>query len=90
MSLVLSVSKTAPLRVAAQPTAYFNLAVRAYSGVAVKGINGRRRANRNPALYTFTSKRIISSTPQNKITEFFPAPKEPGVKEVESAWVHPV
>ncbi|KAJ5125779.1 hypothetical protein N7448_005093 [Penicillium atrosanguineum] len=86
----ISVSTAAPLRVAARPTAYFHLAVRAYSAVAVKGINGSARANRNPAFFTCTSKRSISSTPQNQITEFFPPPKEPGVKEVESAWVHPV
>lgn len=90
MSLISSIPTTAPFRVAIRPTTYFHLASRAYSGVAVKGINGSSRANRNLAPFTCTSKRPISSTPQNQIKEFFPPTKEPGVKEVETAWVHPV
>jgi hypothetical protein len=89
MSMISSVSTTPLFRAAARPTAYFHL-VRAYSGVAVKGIDSSNRVNRNPAIFTCTSKRTISSTRQNQIKEYFPATKEPGVKEVTSAWVHPV
>lgn len=39
---------------------------------------------------TLTSTRLISSTPQNRIKEYFPPPKNPNVKEIQSAWVHPV
>ncbi|PWY70951.1 alternative oxidase [Aspergillus heteromorphus CBS 117.55] len=37
-----------------------------------------------------TTKRFISNTPQPKIKEYFPPPTAPHVKEVETAWVHPV
>lgn len=46
--------------------------------------------NKQATPFTYTSKRSISSTQQNQIKEYFPPTKEPAVKEVTTAWVHPV
>lgn len=103
MSSFSTLSTIAPLRAARTPV-YLHLAVRAYSGVAVKTLHGSSCLNVRSSPYT--SKRSIHSTPENKITptaqhhispsskkqikEFFPPPEAPGVKEVASAWAHPV
>ncbi|CAG7975089.1 unnamed protein product [Penicillium olsonii] len=65
---------------------YLNLALRTYSGVASTTYNSASRAKS----HTLTPKRHISSTQQKQTTEYFPAPKTPNVKEVKTAWAHPV
>lgn len=81
-----SLSATVPLRTAARPQ-YLHLALRTCPGVICHAYNPARRANKSAIP---TSKRLISSTPQNRIEEYFPPPKNPNVKEIQSAWAHPV
>ncbi|KAJ5956130.1 hypothetical protein N7501_010409 [Penicillium viridicatum] len=84
-----TLSVRAPLRAAAKPQ-YLHFAVRTYSGVAATTLNPACEANKRISIFSLTSKRPISSTPQNQITDYFPPPKAPNVKEVQTAWVHPV
>lgn len=84
-----TLSVRAPSRAAAKPQ-YLHLAVRTYSGVAATTLNPACGANKRTSILSLTSKRPISSTPQNQITDYFPPPKAPNVKEVQTAWVHPV
>jgi len=86
----LSAISSTPLRVAARPQPYVFLIARAYSGAAVTSYPGCCRLNKRPSPVTRTPKRFISSTHQNQTKEFFPPPHTPGVKEVDSAWNHPV
>ncbi|KAJ5460639.1 Alternative oxidase [Penicillium daleae] len=83
-------STTAPLRVATRPQTYLFLAVRTYSGVAATTLNSSCLAKQRPSPLTYTSKRLISSTPKPQIKEFFPPPENPAVKDVASAWSHPI
>ncbi|OQE45890.1 hypothetical protein PENCOP_c001G00571 [Penicillium coprophilum] len=84
-----TLSARAPLRAAAK-LQYLHLAVRTYSGVAATTFNPTCGASKRTSSLSLTSKRPISSTPQNQIEDYFPAPKTPNVKEVKTAWVHPV
>ncbi|KAJ5596252.1 Alternative oxidase [Penicillium hetheringtonii] len=86
----LSAISSTPLRVAARPQSYVFLIARAYSGAAVTSYPGCCRLNKRPSPVTRIPKRFISSTQQNQTKEFFPPPHTPGVKEVDSAWNHPV
>jgi hypothetical protein len=90
MSSLSALSTTAPLRVAARPQTYLFLAVRTYSGVATTTFNTSCLAKQRQVALTYTSKRLISSSPQPQIKEYFPPPAVPGVKEVASAWSHPM
>ncbi|KAJ5168732.1 Alternative oxidase [Penicillium canariense] len=90
MTSLSTLSTTAPLWVAARPQTFLHLAVRTYSGVAVTTFNTSSLARNRSSPFTYTSKRFISSTPRSQIKEYFPPPTTPGVKEVTSAWVHPV
>lgn len=78
-----SLSASVPLRTAAR-SQYLHLALRTCSGIACTAHRPASQAT------NLTSKRLISSTHQNQIKEYFPPPKNPNVKEVSSAWVHPV
>ncbi|CAG7940246.1 unnamed protein product [Penicillium salamii] len=78
---------SATVRQTAVRPQYLHLALRTYSGVACTKYNPASQAKKS---YTLTSKRPISSTHQNQNTEYFPAPKTPNVKEVQTAWTHPV
>ncbi|CAI7661580.1 Alternative oxidase [Penicillium manginii] len=89
MNSLPTISST-PLRVAARPQSYFYLAARAYSGVAATSLPNCYRVNKRPSPVIYTPKRLISSTEHKQIKEYFPPPQTPGVKEVESAWAHPV
>ena len=83
-----SLTATAPIR-AAIPKSYMHIATRNYSNViAMNGLrcSGSLVANRHQT----AGKRFISTTPKSQIKEFFPPPTAPHVKEVETAWVHPV
>lgn len=71
-------------RTAARPQ-YLHLALR--SSVAYTSCSPSYQVNKS---YTLTSKRPISSTHQNQTKEYFPPPKTPNVKEVQTAWTHPV
>ncbi|KAJ5380730.1 Alternative oxidase [Penicillium cataractarum] len=90
MNSLSTLSTTAPLRVAARPQTYLFLAVRTYSGIAATTINSSCLARQRSSPLTYTSKRLISSTPQPKIKEFFPPPANPAVKDVTPAWSHPI
>jgi hypothetical protein len=90
MASLSTFSTTVPLRVAARPQTYLFLAVRTYSGVAASTINSSCLARHHASPLTYTPKRLISSTPQPQIKEFFPPPANPAVKEVASAWSHPM
>lgn len=90
MSSLSTLSTTVPLRVVARPQTYLFLAVRTYSGVATTAFNTSCLAKQRPVAFAYTSKRLISSSPQPRIKEYFPPPAVPGVKEVESAWSHPI
>lgn len=78
---------SATVRQTAVRPQYLHLALRTYSGVACTKYNPASQAKKS---YTLTSKHPISSTHQNQNTEYFPAPKTPNVKEVQTAWTHPV
>lgn len=84
-----TLSVRAPLRAATKPQ-YLHLAVRTYSIVAATTLNPACGVSKRTLTFSLTSKRSISSTPQNQITDYFPPPKTPNVKEVQTAWVHPV
>ncbi|CAI7670913.1 unnamed protein product [Penicillium bialowiezense] len=71
-------------RTAARPQ-YLHLALR--SSVAYTSCSPSYQVNKS---YTLGSKRPISSTHQNQTKEYFPPPKTPNVKEVQTAWTHPV
>ncbi|KAJ5669693.1 Alternative oxidase [Penicillium macrosclerotiorum] len=76
---------------AVRPQAYLQMAVRSYSGLAVATLNHSYRvACMQSATTNYTPKRLISSTPQPQIKEYFPPPQTPGVKLVKTAWTHPV
>ncbi|KAJ6073038.1 hypothetical protein N7467_011123 [Penicillium canescens] len=79
-----SLMTSAPLRAAVRPQ-YLHLAAQTCSGIAVTTLSSSLRTRS-----LNHTKRLISSTPQNQIKEFFPPPKSSNVKEVQSAWVHPV
>ncbi|KAJ6070029.1 hypothetical protein N7499_011916 [Penicillium canescens] len=79
-----SLMTSAPLRAAVRPQ-YLHLAAQTCSGIAVTTLSSSLRTG-SPN----HTKRLISSTPQNQIKEFFPPPKSSNVKGVQSAWVHPV
>jgi hypothetical protein len=83
-----ALSATAPLRSAA-PRAGLHLAVRTYSGVAVMTFNPCHTRRRSAPLPS-PAKRLISSTPQHHIKDYFPPPESATVKEVHTAWAHPV
>ena len=76
------------MRAAAKPQ--YHLVVRTYSGVAAKTLKPARGINKRTAVFSLTPKRPISSTPQKNNKDFFPPPKTPNVKQVQTAWVHPV
>ncbi|KAJ5467360.1 Alternative oxidase [Penicillium sp. IBT 31633x] len=84
-----TLSMRGSLQAAVRPQ-YLQLAVRTYCGVGVTGYTPKCRASKQSSAVSLTSKRPISSTPQKQITEYFPPPKVDNVKEVQSAWVHPV
>ncbi|CAI7658060.1 unnamed protein product [Penicillium glandicola] len=84
-----TLSVRAPLRAAVRPQ-YLQLAVQTYSGIAATTFNPPCGVSKRTSAFSLTSKRPISSTRQNQITEYFPPPKTPNVKEVQTAWVHPV
>ncbi|KAJ5832821.1 Alternative oxidase [Penicillium riverlandense] len=85
-----ALSTTAPLRAAA-PRAYLHLAMRTYSGVAVMTFNSPcHHTSRRSGPLTPSSKRLISSTPQHHIKDYFPPPETSTVKGVTSLWTHPV
>lgn len=85
-----SVLSTASLRTATHPNAYLHLIARSYSGVAVAKLRNSHAIQTYNSRVPYTSKRSISSTHQNQIKEYFPPPQTPGVKEVTTAWAHPV
>ncbi|OJJ77859.1 hypothetical protein ASPBRDRAFT_113570 [Aspergillus brasiliensis CBS 101740] len=83
-----SLAATAPIRVAI-PKSYMHIATRNYSSViAMSGL--RCSASLGATRHQTAGKRFISTTPKSQIKEFFPPPTAPHVKEVETAWVHPV
>ncbi|KAJ5237336.1 hypothetical protein N7489_007427 [Penicillium chrysogenum] len=85
-----TLSVRAPLRAAARPQ-YLHLAVRTCSGVVATTLNSSCGVSKRTSAFSLTSKRPISSTPKSQtITDYFPAPETPNVKEVQTAWVHPV
>lgn len=90
MTSLSTLSTTVPLRAAARPQAYLHLAVRSTSGVAIAQLHSSSRANTHSSPFTYTPKRPISSTAQNKIKEYFPPLQTPGVKDVATTWAHPV
>ncbi|KAJ5785167.1 Alternative oxidase [Penicillium pulvis] len=85
-----SVLSTSSFRTAARPSTYIHLVARSYSGLTVAKLGSSQFIHAHKSPFTYTPKRLISSTPQNQIKEFFPPPQTSGVKEVESAWAHPV
>ncbi|GES63693.1 alternative oxidase [Aspergillus terreus] len=89
MSLSIS---TVPIRAAVFPKSYLLISSRGYASLlATTGLrysNGSMLATK-PECHR-TTKRFISSTPQQHIKEFFPPPNTPQIKESETAWVHPV
>ena len=90
MTSFATICTTAPLRAAARPQAHLYLAVRTYSGVSSSHLHSSCRSKTHSSSLTYTSKRPISSTPQNQIKDYFPPPQTLGVKEVTTAWAHPV
>ncbi|KAJ5550177.1 Alternative oxidase [Penicillium sp. DV-2018c] len=84
-----TLSARVPLQAAAR-THCLHTTVRAYSGVAAIAFSPACGATKRTSPFSLTSKRPISSTSQKQITEYFPPPKTPNVKEVESPWAHPV
>ena len=76
------------MRAAAKPQ--YHLAVRTYSGVAAKTLKPASGITKRTSVFSLTPKRPISSTPQNNNKDFFPPPQTPNVKQVQTAWVHPV
>ncbi|EAU33760.1 alternative oxidase, mitochondrial precursor [Aspergillus terreus NIH2624] len=89
MSLSIS---TVPIRAAVFPKSYLLVSSRGYASLlattSLRYSNGSLLATK-PG-YHRTTKRFISSTPQQQIKEFFPPPNTPQIKESETAWVHPV
>ncbi|KAJ5773274.1 hypothetical protein N7457_008170 [Penicillium paradoxum] len=83
-----SLSVRAPLQVAGRMQ--YLLAMRTCSGVAMSASNPACGVTRRTPTFSLTSKRLISSTAQKQIKEFFPAPETPNIKRVQSAWAHPV
>ncbi|KAF9888229.1 hypothetical protein FE257_009224 [Aspergillus nanangensis] len=90
MSLMTS---TTPIRVASVSKSYLLLNTsRSYASlVATTGLRcgsgpllARKRQSQT------NTKRFISSTPQQQIKDFFPAPNTPRIKESETAWAHPI
>ncbi|KAH8429024.1 alternative oxidase [Aspergillus melleus] len=75
----------APVRLAAQTSLL--RAIKPCPAVVSVSQTGIVRSN---IIYTCCSRRFISSTSQNQIKEYFPAPDTPGVKEVTTAWSHPI
>ena len=76
-----SLTASAPTRVAPLKP-YLCLAARSYP--CATATTGLRYSS------TTANKRSLSSTPQKQINEFFPPPKAPHIREVETPWVHPV
>ena len=85
-----SVLSTSSFRTAARPSTYIHLVARNYSGLTVAKLGSSQFIHAHNSPFAYTPMRLISSTPQNQIKEFFPPPQTSGVKEVESAWAHPV
>ncbi|KJK64669.1 Alternative oxidase [Aspergillus parasiticus SU-1] len=85
-----SITTTVPLRAASLPKSYLHLTLRGCTGsVTTAGLrcSGPLLASR---INHQNTKRFISSTPQTQTKEFFPPPNAPHIKEVETAWAHPV
>lgn len=86
-----SLSTTAPIRMAALPKHYLQFTVRSYTKqMATTGLRCTGQWSANKCHLQPTTKRYISSTPQTQIKDYFPPPDAPKIKEVETAWVHPV
>jgi hypothetical protein len=96
-----SISAAAPIRVVTTlPKPYLRIStVRGYSSAAaMAGLRSGNTCLLSPG-HTSTTyqhqrsvapKRYISSTKHTQIKDFFPPPQAPHVKEVQSAWRHPV
>ncbi|KAJ6028485.1 hypothetical protein N7540_004061 [Penicillium herquei] len=85
-----SVLSTTTLRAAARPHTYIPLIARSCSGVTIARLHTSHGSNNHAVSGVYTPKHGISSTPHHQIKEFFPPPRAEGVKEVETAWAHPV
>ncbi|RAH67172.1 alternative oxidase [Aspergillus aculeatinus CBS 121060] len=86
-----SMAATAPLRVAI-PKASLRFTMRSNPSVIIMtGLRcGSSTLGNNYYQHTYNKRFITTTQKQDKIKEFFPPPKAPHVKEVETAWVHPV
>lgn len=86
-----SLSATAPIRMAALPKHYLQFTVRTYTKqMASTGLRCTGQWSANKYHQQPPTKRYISSTPQSQIKDYFPPPDAPKIKEVETAWAHPV
>jgi hypothetical protein len=87
-----SISTATPIRVAATlPKHYVQFTVRTYTrGIATTGLRCSGSYFSSNYTHQPATKRLIHSTPKSQIKEYFPPPDAPKIKEVKSAWVHPV
>ncbi|KKK27292.1 hypothetical protein ARAM_001935 [Aspergillus rambellii] len=86
-----SLSTAAPVRVVALRQSYLHFTVSTYSRcIATTGLQCSSLAITNKCSRQPAPKRFISSTPQTQPKGFFPPPTAPSVKEVPTAWAHPI
>lgn len=80
-----SLTTKAPSRVASIPISHIRLAVR-----GAVGMTGLRTPMLAMHRHQLVNKRSISSTGKKQIKEFFPPQPHDNIKEMETAWPHPV
>ncbi|KAF7712836.1 Alternative oxidase, mitochondrial [Penicillium ucsense] len=90
MNPLATISRARPLRATARPQSVLYFAIRTYSTGSSTWNRPSCLVHQRSSPVFYTAKRPISSTPQPQIKEYFPPPENPAVKEVDSAWAHPV
>ncbi|KAJ5899460.1 hypothetical protein N7495_004204 [Penicillium taxi] len=86
MTLISTLSNAALLRTAIKPQ--IHLLARASTSITISTFCSYPANTRSSRLSQ--TRPISSSNPHNKTQEFFPPPQAASVKEVETAWAHPI